>query len=148
MKINSGFHSLQKKIPVTEPLTTQGVQNKGFSDIMQQNGERNQREQIAYILQQIQSQAERLTHSMTIRELRRYKLLVKQFLEQTVRKGVGIKNTRGWDRRGRTRRYKLIEEVDGHLLEMTDDLLVKEKGRVDILNKVGEIRGLLINLTF
>lgn len=148
MKINSGFHSLQKKIPVSEPLTTQGVQNKGFSDIMQQNGERNQREQIAYILQQIQSQAERLTHSMTIRELRRYKLLVKQFLEQTVRKGVGIKNTRGWDRRGRTRRYKLIEEVDGHLLEMTDDLLVKEKGRVDILNKVGEIRGLLINLTF
>lgn len=148
MKINSGFQSLQKNIPLTDPVTSQGIQNKNFSDVMQQNSDRNQREQITYILQQIQNQAERLSKSMTIRELRRYKLLVKQFLEETVRKGVGLKNTRGWDRRGRTRKYKLIEEIDSHLLEMTDDLLIKERGRVDILNRVGEIRGLLINLTF
>lgn len=148
MKINSGFQSLQKNIPLTDPVTSQGIQNKSFSDVMQQNSDRNQREQITYILQQIQNQAERLSKSMTIRELRRYKLLVKQFLEETVRKGVGLKNTRGWDRRGRTRKYKLIEEIDSHLLEMTDDLLIKERGRVDILNRVGEIRGLLINLTF
>ncbi|MNN58883.1 hypothetical protein D3C81_1739550 [compost metagenome] len=85
---------------------------------------------------------------MTVRELRQYKLLIKQFLEETARRGVGLKDTRGWDRRGRTKRYKLLEEIDGHLLAMADELLDTEQGKIDILQRVGEIKGLLINLTF
>jgi hypothetical protein len=31
---------------------------------------------------------------------------------------------------------------------MADDLLNSEQGRIDLLGRVGEIRGLLINLSF
>lgn len=59
-----------------------------------------------------------------------------------------MKETRGWDRRGRGKRYNIIDEIDSVLLSMADELLDTEQGRIDLLNKVGEIRGILINLVF
>ena len=58
-----------------------------------------------------------------------------------------MKETRGWDRRGRGKRYNVIDEVDS-ALAMADELLDTEQGRIDLLNRVGEIRGMLINLVF
>ena len=100
------------------------------------------------IVEQIQLQGERLAKSMTVRELRQYKLLLKRFLEETVRKGVTMRDTRGWDRRGRSKRYKLLEEIDKTLTTMADGLLEDEQGRIDILVKIGEIRGMLVNYFF
>ncbi len=100
------------------------------------------------MLEQIQLQGERLSKSMTVRELRQYKLLIKKFLEETARRGVQLRDTKGWDRRGRSKRYKLLEEIDENLLAMADDLLEHEQGRIEILQKIGEIRGMLINLFF
>jgi len=116
--------------------------------MMQQQDERASEEQLQRILQQISMQGERLAKSMTVRELRQYKLLVKQYLEETARRGVQLRDTRGWDRRGRSKRYKLLEEVDQQLLTLADDMLLSEQGRIDLLHKIGEIRGMLINLTF
>lgn len=105
-------------------------------------------EELTRRMDAIAKQGERLAKSMTVRELREYKTLVRRFLEDTVRKGVGLKETRGWDRRGRTKRYQLLDEIDRALLSMADELLATEGGRIELLGKVGEIRGLLINLFF
>lgn len=99
-------------------------------------------------IKDIQLQGDRLSKSMTVRELSIYRNLIKRFLEETARRGVILKDTKGWDRRGRGKRYKLLEEVDAALLNMADDLLDSEQGRIDLLGRVGEIRGLLINLSF
>ncbi|MNW32744.1 hypothetical protein D3C74_96900 [compost metagenome] len=93
-------------------------------------------------------QGDRLARSMTVRELKAYKVLVKRFLEETVRRGVSMKDTKGWDRRGRSKRYKLIDEVDSILLRMAEELLDTEQGKIELLQGVGEIRGMLINLAF
>ena len=85
---------------------------------------------------------------MTVRELLQYKLLIRQFLEETARRGVNLRDTKGWDRRGRSKRYKLLEEIDQELLSLADELLENEQGRIEILHKIGEIRGMLINLLF
>lgn len=92
-------------------------------------------------------QGERLARSMTIRELKAYRLLVKRFLEDTVRRGVTMKEARA-DRRGRGKRYKLIDEIDAALLEMADEMLESEQGKIELLQRIGEIRGMLINLVF
>ena len=49
-----------------------------------------------------------------------------------------MKETRGWDRRGRGKRYNVIDEVDSALLAMADELLDTEQGRIDLLHKVGK----------
>lgn len=148
MKINPGWRSIGQEIKIPENVAPNLIQPKTFSDAMLQQDDKTMQTQLHRILEQIQQQGDRLAKSMTIRELRQYKLLVKRFLEETARKGVQLRDTKGWDRRGRSKRYKLLEEIDEQLLSMVDELLVNEQGRIDILHKIGEIRGMLINLFF
>ncbi|GLI10231.1 MULTISPECIES: YaaR family protein [Paenibacillus] len=148
MKINPGWRPFGNEVVRSENTSSQQLQKMSFSDTMQQHEERATREQLQRILQQIDLQGQRLAKSMTVRELRQYKLLVKQFLEETARRGVQLRDTRGWDRRGRTKRYKLLEEIDAELLGLADELVESEQGRIELLQKIGEIRGMLINLFF
>ncbi|KPV59487.1 hypothetical protein SAMN04487970_103461 [Paenibacillus tianmuensis] len=148
MKINPGWRPFGNEVVRSENTSSQQLQKMSFSDTMQHQEERATREQLQRILQQIDLQGQRLAKSMTVRELRQYKLLVKQFLEETARRGVQLRDTRGWDRRGRTKRYKLLEEIDAELLGLADELVESEQGRIELLQKIGEIRGMLINLFF
>lgn len=148
MKINPGWRPFGKEVKMAENNSSPQLQPKTFSDMMHHHDEKASQEQLQKMLQQIQTQAERLSKSMTVRELRQYKMLVKQFLEETVRRGVHLKETRGWDRRGRGKRYKILDEIDKELLGLADDMLESEQGRIDILYKIGEIRGMLINYAF
>ncbi|WP_284642818.1 YaaR family protein [Paenibacillus silviterrae] len=148
MKINPGWRPLGKELIRSDNTHAQQTQQKSFSDMMNHHHERASMEQLKQILQQIDNQGQRLAKSMTVRELRQYKLLIKQFLEETARRGVQLRDTRGWDRRGRSKRYKLLEEIDQELLTLADEMLLSEQGRIDLLHKIGEIRGMLINLAF
>lgn len=147
MKIGPGFRPLNNGIGINDN-TAKPVQSKSFSDVMQHQGERASQEELNRRFKEIQLQGDRLARSMTIRELKAYRLLVKRFMEDTVRRGVGMKDSRGWDRRGRGKRYKLLDEIDAALLEMADELLETEQGKIELLQKMGEIRGMLINLCF
>lgn len=147
MKINPGWRPLGS-VQVKENVSAQQVAHQSFSDMMRQQDERATQEQLQRMLERIDRQAERLAKMMTVRELRQYKMMVKQFLEETARRGVQLKETKGWDRRGRAKRFKLLEEIDSHLLQMADELLEHEQGRIEILAKIGEIKGLLINYFF
>ncbi|MCQ6563748.1 YaaR family protein [Paenibacillus mendelii] len=147
MKINPGWRPLGQDRTRTE-LGNKPLQPKNFSDIMQHQDEQRSMEQLQQKLQDIHLQGERLSRSMTVRELKLYRQMVKQFLEDTVRRGIGMKETRGFDRRGRTKRYKLLDELDAALVTMGEELLDSEEGRIELLQKIGDIRGILINLLF
>ncbi|ANE46012.1 hypothetical protein SY83_06615 [Paenibacillus swuensis] len=148
MKINPGLRPFGKDLRMNDNAGSQQIQPKTFSDVMHRQHEQVSQEQLNQRMQLIEQQGQRLAKSMTVRELRTYKQMVKQFLEETVRRGVGLKDTKGWDRRGRGKRYKLLDEVDGVLLSLGDDMLEHEQGRIELLEKIGEIRGMLINLFF
>ena len=147
MKINPGIRPFGKEAirgGVTGPVAS----SQQFSGFLKQEREAATKEEIIQRIALISKQGERLSRSMTIRDLREYKTLIRQFLEDTVRKGVGLKETRGRDRRGRAKRYQILEEIDRTLLSMADELLETENGRIELLGKIGEIRGMLINLFF
>ncbi|WP_138756070.1 YaaR family protein [Paenibacillus sinopodophylli] len=147
MKIDQGFRPLGQNRASNDASMKQ-VQPRSFADVMvQQDADRTQ-EQLQMKLQDIHKQGERLSRIMTVRELKLYRQMIKQFLEDTVRRGVVLKEVKGFDRRGRIKRYKLLDEIDATLVAMAEDLLDSEQGRIDLLSKIGEIRGLLINLLF
>lgn len=148
MKINPGLRTVRGEVQRSEQPPNHALQAKSFSDMMHQQEQRSTQEQLQRMLEQIELQGLRLSKSMTVRELRAYRTLVKRFLDDTVRRGIGLKDTRGWDRRGRSKRYKLLDEIDRRLLDMADELLQSEQGRLQILQSIGEIRGMLINYTF
>ncbi|MBC8079217.1 MAG: YaaR family protein [Gorillibacterium sp.] len=148
MKIYPGWRPAGRSLQVPDATATPSIQQKPFADLMRQKGEEVGQGELHKILEQIQLQGDRLAKSMTVRELRQYKLLLKRFLEETARKGVGMRDTRGWDRRGRTKRYKLLEEIDETLTAMADELLETEQGHIDILVRIGDIKGMLVNYFF
>jgi hypothetical protein len=147
MKIQSGYYPTGKIVPRGD-APARPAQARSFGDLLQQQEEERTQEELQRKLEDIRLQGERLARSMTVRELMAYRQMVKSFLEDTVRRGIVLKETRGWDRRGRGKRYKLLEEVDAMLVSMGEELLQSEQGRLELLRKVGEIRGMLINLAF
>jgi len=50
------------------------------------------------------------------------------------------------DRRGRHRVYGIIRLVDENLDELAKELMKDEKDNLSILGKIGEIRGLLLDI--
>lgn len=148
MKINPGWNPVGKNVRVPDNAVQQHAPTRNFADVMKHNEETASKEQLNRLAGQINKQGELLSKAMTVRELRKYKLLVKQFLEETARRGVTIKETRGWDRRGRSKRYKILDEIDEELIALAEGLLDSEQGRIEILQKIGEIRGMLINFLY
>lgn len=147
MKINPGMRPLGADRARTD-LGSKPLTQKNFSDMMSYQDEQRSMEQLQQKLQDIHLQGERLSRSMTVRELTHFRNMVKQFLEDTLRRGIGMKETKGFDRRGRTKRYKLLDEIDSVLVSMGEELLTTEEGRIELLHKIGDIRGLLINFLF
>lgn len=148
MKIDSGWNPIGKNVRVPDSTVQSHTPSRHFADVMKQHNEAITKEQLGRMAEQISKQGERLAKAMTVRELRQYKLLIKQFLEETARRGVVLKDTRGWDRRGRNKRYKILDEIDKELLAMAEELLETEQGKIELLHRIGEIRGMLINFLY
>lgn len=147
MKINPGYPPL-KSNPIISETPAKAVQPKSFSDVLRNHGSQATHDEVQRQFKEIQMQGDRLAKSMTLRELKAYQMLVKRFLEDTVRRGVKLKETQSFDRRGRSKKYKLLDEVDSALLSMAEELLTSEEGRIELLQRMGEIRGMLVNLLY
>ncbi len=117
-----------------------------FTEIMDQRRHDKAYDRLTKMIEQIDDQGKVLSETRTVEELRKYKQLVKDFMKEAVDHGLNLEEKRGFNRRGRTKIYKVVEEVDRKLLELTNAVMEKEKKGIDILDKVGEIRGLLVNL--
>jgi uncharacterized protein len=148
VKINPGWRPINNDPIRTDNNTNTSAASRTFSGFLREERAAVTQEALMQRMEQIQRQGERLARSMTIRELREYKMLVRRFLEDTARKGVGLRETRGWDRRGRSKRYQILDQLDQALCSLADELIETENGKLELLAKLGEIRGLLVNLTF
>ncbi|WML46900.1 YaaR family protein [Neobacillus sp. PS3-34] len=97
-------------------------------------------------MQEIESVGEKLADSRTVDNLRKYKKLVKDFMDDAVKNGLELKEQRGFSHRGSSKIYKLVKEVDKKLIDLTNAVLDKEHKGLDLLGMVGEIKGMLINI--
>lgn len=117
-----------------------------FGELVVKQGAKLQNEQLTRLLGDISATGDRLAKTRSLRELARFKMLVKRFLQEAVNYGLETKQSHTWNRFGEGRRLKIVETIDQHLIELTEDLLNEEKETIDLLDKIGEIKGLLINL--
>ncbi|KGR87963.1 YaaR family protein [Lysinibacillus odysseyi] len=117
-----------------------------FGDMVIKQGSKMETEQLTRLLGDISAAGERVARSRNLRELTRFKMLVKRFLQEAVNHGLEMKQSHTWNRFGEGRRLKIVETVDERLVELASDILDEEKETIDLLDKIGEIKGLLINL--
>jgi uncharacterized protein YaaR (DUF327 family) len=78
--------------------------------------------------------------------MKRYRGLVKDFLNEVVNRSHKFSRENFLDRRGRHRVYGMIKLVDEKMDELASALVQDERDHIDILNRVDEIRGLLLDI--
>jgi uncharacterized protein len=117
-----------------------------FSELMNKGREQLDLERLQNKIKEIEEQGKILAENRTVGDLRKFKSLVKSFMEDAVKYGLSLEERHGFNRRGRTRIFKIVKEVDKKLLELTDSILKKQEPALRILERIGEIKGLLINI--
>lgn len=126
---------------------TDGMTEKTtFTEIMNQKRDAAQIERFNQRLVEIERQGNRLAEHRTVEDLNKFKKLVKDMMDDAVKFGLKLEERQGFNRRGRSKIYKIIKEVDKKLLEVTDAVLDKQKKNIEILSLVGEVKGLLVNI--
>ncbi|MCR4829952.1 MAG: YaaR family protein [Pseudobutyrivibrio sp.] len=103
-------------------------------------------EKLTNLLNDISTQGKLLSEHMDIRDMKRYRGLVKDFLNEVVNRSHKFSRENFLDRRGRHRVYGMIKLVDEQMDELATALVQDEKDHLAILNKVDEIRGLLLDI--
>lgn len=118
-----------------------------FMEILaDENDDERRRQLLQELLDEVDKKGRDLVENRTVESLFAYKNLVKSFIEEAVDFGLKISEKRGYGRAGRTKILRSVENVDEKLLQLTDLVLQKETKHINILSKVGEIKGLLVNL--
>ena len=98
------------------------------------------------MMEEITRQGDRLSKKMDIRDMRKYRTLIKSFMNEVVSRSHKFSRENFLDRRGRHRVYGIIKQVDDTLDELARELVKDEKDHIAILNMIGEIRGLLLDI--
>jgi len=117
-----------------------------FSNLMADRRTELDTDKLNQKIQDIEDQGKVLSQSLNIEDLRTYKQMVKDFMQDAVKHGLKLEERRGFNRRGRTKVYKIVTEVDKKLLDLTDAVLQKQEKSLKVLDLVGEIKGLLLNV--
>ena len=99
-------------------------------------------EKLNGLMKEIDKQGKKLSEDM-----KKYRSLVKEFMNEVVNRSHKFSRENFLDRRGRHRVYGIVRLVDKNLDELAEELVKDEKDHINILNKVDEIRGLLIDIS-
>jgi len=144
MKINQDHRvSLDK---VTKEQKSNGTGQVKFGQLVHKHDQKMQMKQLSKLLVTIEDAGSRLAKSRSFKDLAKYKTVVKKFVREAVDFGMDLKQSHTWNQYGEGRKLNIVETIDQQLIELTEDVLDKEKKSIDILGKIGEIKGLLINL--
>lgn len=98
------------------------------------------------LMEEITMQGERLYKRRDVRDMKRYRSLIKEFMNEIVSRSHSFSRENFLDKRGRHRVYGIIRLIDENLDELAKELVKDEQDNLAILNKIGEIKGLLLDI--
>jgi len=148
MKIGQKIHKPARYRPNERINIDNSDMNNSFSDFMHHQDKQYSQQILEKILNEIDEQSKNLVNSKNLRELKIYKSLIKKFMEEALKAAILLEEQFSYDKVGRTKKYKLIREIDKKLLDLTNLTLEKEVDQINLLEQIGEIRGLLVNLYY
>ena len=98
------------------------------------------------LMQAISEEGDKLAKRKDLRDLKHYRALVKEFMNEIISRSHSFSRENFLDRRGRHRVYGIIRLVDENLDALAQELMKDEKDNLKILSTIGEIRGLLLDI--
>lgn len=104
------------------------------------------RTELTSIYSQIEEVSQKLQDKLMLSDLIEYKQLVKKFMQIAVKNSHVFFKENSLDRRGRHRIYSIVKQVDHELAELTEDFVDSESNKLDILSRIDQIKGMLMDI--
>lgn len=101
---------------------------------------------LTLMMEDITMQGKKLSKHMDVRDMKHYRKLIQEFMNEIVNRSHKFSRENFLDRRGRHRVYGMIKQVNTALDELAQELMKEEKDHLSILGKIDEIRGLLLDI--
>lgn len=128
----------------TQPVQT-GDESFKFA-LISHIEEQDLQARLGLLMEEITQQGNRLTKRMDVRDMKKYRSLIKDFMNEIISRSHEFSRENFLDRKGRHRVYGIIKLIDQNLDDLAAELMKEEKDHISILSKVGEIRGLLLDI--
>ncbi len=143
MKINS-VNRPQKSDSVTR--ADQKDQESFKFTLLSKIDEASLQDKLKVMIGDITDQGQKLAKHMDVKDLKKYRELIKDFVNEVVTHSHKFSRENFLDRRGRHRVYGIVKLVDKNVDELAQELIKDEKSNLKILGHVDEIRGLLLDI--
>lgn len=124
----------EKNVDDTFEFTLNKVDDEGFQ------------QRLNKMMEDITVQGKKLADHMDIRDMKQYRSMVTDFMNEIVSRSHKFSRQNFLDKRGRHRVYGIVKLVNKNLDELAQNLIAKEKDHLGILAKVDEIKGLLLDI--
>lgn len=108
--------------------------------------EQDLQSRLNFMMKEIIQHGNKLAKHMDIRDMKKYRQLVKEFMNEIVNRSHKFSRENFLDKRGRHRVYGMVKLVDKTLDELATELIKDETDHISILNKIDEIKGLLLDI--
>lgn len=120
---------------------------KSFAFTLQSHiEEANLEEQLKAMVEDINAQGKILSEHMDFKDFKKYKDMIKNFIEEVTSTSHKFSREEFLDRRGRHKIYGMIRLVNKDVDDIAQEMLQSEKNGMMILAKIDEIRGLLLDI--
>lgn len=141
------INQVTQPLPAADNNQVNGPTDEAFRfTLMSAIEEEGLQERLGLMYEDITMQGNKITKHMDVKDMKRYRTLIKDFMNEIVNRSHKFSRENFLDRRGRHRVYGIIRRVDETLDELAQELMKDEKDHLAILAKVGEIRGLLLDI--
>lgn len=131
----------------TPILDSQGTleHNNDFSGVLSQT-QKIKRIELQTFLGRLETQGKKLAHSLSIRDLKDFRAMIKSFLRSTFGQSRQMQEESSWDFQGRPKVMARISKIDQMLDDLGNELLKQQAKPLEVLTKIDEIRGLIVDL--
>lgn len=133
---------------VEEPTKSVDSGDNSFKFTLIRNiEEKDLQEKLNSMMEEITVQGDKISKHMDIKDMKKYRELVKGFLNEVVSRSHEFSRENFLDRRGRHRVYGIVRLVDKNLDDLAGELVKDEKDHLAIISKIDDIRGLLLDIS-
>lgn len=137
---------VQQAAPVEQTVQAQETDGTFKFTLVSRIEEQELQNALANMMEEITRQGEKLSKHRDIKDMKRYRALIKAFLNEVVNRSHAFSRENFLDRKGRHRVYGIIRLIDENLDQLAQELVKDEQDNLAILSKIGEIRGLLLDI--
>ncbi len=140
-------NQIQQAAPMEQTSQTQAADDGAFKFMLASNiEEQDLQVRLNGLMEQITMQGNKISKRMDVKDMRKYRGLIKDFMNEIINRSHSFSRENFLDRRGRHRVYGIVKLVDENLDALAQELVKDEKDHISILSKIGEIRGLLLDI--